>query len=64
MAEKYIPGKQPDQQVVNNIPEPVNRTFNGISIGGVFMAPRQELADPNIQADLLEKIDRMRKHLS
>lgn len=62
MTEKYTPVKAP--QLVNKNPEPVNSTFNGISIGGVFMAPRQELADPSVQADLLEKIDRMRKHLS
>lgn len=59
------PHKRPLPAVdVKPLGQPEPKSFGGITIGGVFMAPRRELEDPSLQADLLEKIDRMRKHLS
>ncbi len=60
MTEKHVPAKNPDQKVITKNPEATEQTFKGAVIGGVFMAPRVDVA-PDI---LAEKVDSIRLHKS
>ncbi len=55
MAERHIPGKEQDNRTTSTNPEPVKKTFSGIAIGGVFMAPRSD-ESPDIIVDREHKI--------
>ncbi len=64
-----MPEKQPNPHKkplpttdANPLGQPEPKSFSGITIDGVFMSPRR--FDSDTRADIAEKEERIRKHLS